>query len=938
MISSRSFEQTNDKKDVTRMVFVYTILFLFTSLLVFGCFAVYGKTLIYNDDAFYQHYPLLVKLRHVVGDLIRGNGFSFWSQDIGLGNDTLGCMALVMTDPYNYIAAAFPVKYIDVGYSFAVILKIYTAGLTMMVFLKYHLFPIKYIIVGALSYAFCSWAIGASVRHAFFLVPLILFPLVILGIDKVFNKEKPYILIVSVFLSFITYIYFAYMTAIFAFIYVLIKYWMQNARFGKSVLDFFKTLVIFAFYVLIAACLAAPIVVSVVYTIVNSMKTSGVELTVFLSLKYFLRLIPSFISNGEVFGHYSYLGSNALIVMAVPLMIKKMMGKRIRIPSVMFLFALVMLLFPVWSSFMNGFSYAAGRWCYVLSFFCVWAAVDCLAIMREIGETEKKCVMIWIAILFALLFIGRVFSAAIPKMNFNIGVCNLLFILLFLYHINCKPIKLYGLIVFNIGVSYILMFSPYISDSLGSFLDIGQAYEAYSNSVLRAANDIDDEDYWRVDYSDHKNANQENKSYMVSPSNENLFWESRTLTNYLSSTGEDLLSYNKMLNNNGGYYRRVCTLSNDNRSRLNFLQGVKYFLNEKEENSGNYAGYGYEMYESKEGVSIQKSKYDVSLGYGFSDVLSMEEFNKMDSLSKEQALMQCVVLDSEDIDELNLSEIQNEDIDVETNVLNYKVAEDSEVKLNDNKFTIDQENNELKILLSEDQNSELYIEFSNLEKKPVKIDKLRELSIGLDEESNKYEKCKFNMDYLSYIPYQNFLIEVSKGDITKTIEYRDGDPQGLTDKKDFLVNLGFYDKIDGEVVINFKTLGEYSYDDIKIYTVSQTEFDKQAKGLVKQRFTMTDQTADTIKGTVDMEKAGMLYLSILYHPGWTVYVDGVETDVYKTDVCFMGIPVEGGTHEIVLKYQPIGYRACIVLFIMGIILSCILIVILKCKKRSNETR
>ena len=43
--------------------------------------------------------------------------------------------------------------------------------------------------------------------------------------------------------------------------------------------------------------------------------------------------------------------------------------------------------------------------------------------------------------------------------------------------------------------------------------------------------------------------------------------------------------------------------------------------------------------------------------------------------------------------------------------------------------------------------------------------------------------------------------------------------------------------------------------------------------------------------------------------GWTLYVDGEETPLYTTDVCYMGAPVSSGDHEIRLVYRTPGLNA-----------------------------
>ncbi len=895
----------------------YTILFAIIGCLSFSSFIFLGKTFIYDVDAVYQHYPLLVNLRHMVGAFLRGDGFPFWSENIGLGSDTLGNLAIVLLDPFNYIAAAFPVKYIDVGYSVAVVLRMYAAGVAMLAFLKYHDVSNKNCIVGGISYAFCSWAVGV-IRHGFFLLPLIFFPLVILGIDKVFDGKRPYILIFSVFASLVTYLYFSYMTAIFCFIYIVVRYWNGGIEEKRSVKKFWKLIGKFLGYVMIAVCMASPVIFSTMFTLLNAGKTSGVDISFTLSLKEMLRFLPSFVSEMEVTGNYSYMGVNVLATFVVPILPLRLQKKKEKIPMILFYFCAVMMLFPYWGSLMNGFSYSVGRWCYILSFFSVWSMVLCFEQKKELSIIEKRAVAVWAVIVGSALIVGGVFTNALSSANIAEGLCSLLFVALLLTNY-VKIINKYIYIVVTvcISVSYVIHFSPFEGNDVSNYLEIGKVNAIYQQSLARAEKKIKDKDYWRFDYIEHMTTGGDISDIMGTPLNENLYWGGRTLSTYLSSLDANLLSYNKSLGNNGGYFRRMCVFSNDNRSRLNFLQGVKYYLrNIENENAASYAGYGYEEYKKTDDAVILKNKYDAGLGYVFPYVMKESEFEKYDALEKEQVLMQTVIVPDKEISELGISECDLGALKVDMEEIAYAVADSSELAVNGS-FQVERSGQKMVISIPKYENVEVYIQFEELEKEPYTVSELRAIEYS-DREVTKYEKVKFDMGYMSYHPYKNFEYYVEKDKIRKRVLYAAGEAQGLTDQNTFLLNLGYFDEIEGDISITFNTLGKYSYDSLKVFAVPQDNFDDQAQKLVDNRFQMTSQSANKITGTVSAQQDGMLYLSILYHPGWEIYVDGKKTDTYRTDICFTGVPVKQGAHTVELVYRPVGFELSLMLFAMGV--------------------
>lgn len=926
--------QNISKKKFRSHYIPYTICFIFIAIISFGYFFVLKKTFIYNIDAFLQHYPLLVKMRHIVGDFLRGNGFSFWSADIGIGADSIGNLSIVLCDPFNYIAAAFPVKYIDVGYSVACILRLYAAGLAMASFLKYHKCSADQCVLGGISYAFCSWAIGVLV-HGFFMNPLILFPLLILGIDKVFDHRSPCTLIFSIVASLITYVYFAYMSAIFAAIYILIRYILGETDSEKSLKDFFKRFFQFFLYVAVACCIAAPILLPMLFTLLNAAKTSGVDYSFTLTLREIFRYIPSLLCNNDVSGNYSYTGVNSLLTLMVPLMFLKLRDRKTRVPIILFFFCFLMTAFPLWGRLMNAFSYSVGRWCYILAFFYVWASITCLNDFKNLNDSQKKLCITWTLFLAVLILCSRVFTPAITTANAAIGLANVAFMLLFLLGNHLNAVKQFILLIFNIGISYLLMFSPYCGDAITNYLDIGQCYAAYNNSVLRAYHTIDDPDYFRVDFNEHILPDGKKYPYANTPANENLFWASHTLSGYLSTLDSNISQFNKDMANAGATYRRMCTYSNDNRCRLNFLEDVKYFLTEHSED---YAGYGYEKIQSHDGVQILKAKSDSALGYVYTSVMPESEYNTYSSLNKEQLLMQYAILEDDLLSSINsdtLSASRQTAPVLDTAEVPYQISSASSVKIKGNSFNVTASSDKLVLTIPKCRDSELYLLFKGLEKTPYTLKKLRKLSQGSDKNNSAYDILKFNAGYMSYHPYGNFTYYVKKDNVCKRVINAAGEAQGITDNTEYLTNIGYFSETEGEITITFEFLGKYSFEDLKIYAVSSKNFAAQAKALSNRRFTVTSQSSNTIKGIVNTDKNGVLYLSLPYHPGWQIYIDGKKEQLYCINTCFIGTDITAGEHKITLTYRPFGFKPAILLFCIGIP-SLLIIIMSHYRKQKNK--
>ena len=98
---------------------------------------------------------------------------------------------------------------------------------------------------------------------------------------------------------------------------------------------------------------------------------------------------------------------------------------------------------------------------------------------------------------------------------------------------------------------------------------------------------------------------------------------------------------------------------------------------------------------------------------------------------------------------------------------------------------------------------------------------------------------------------------------------------------------------------------------------------EQAYETLTKQTMVTEVFEDTyIKGTIDVKEAGRLIFSIADEPGWTLYVDGKETESVALKDAFISVYLEEGKHTIELKYTSPGLPegalisvVCVLLFV-----------------------
>jgi hypothetical protein len=89
---------------------------------------------------------------------------------------------------------------------------------------------------------------------------------------------------------------------------------------------------------------------------------------------------------------------------------------------------------------------------------------------------------------------------------------------------------------------------------------------------------------------------------------------------------------------------------------------------------------------------------------------------------------------------------------------------------------------------------------------------------------------------------------------------------------------------------------------------------------------ITSYKSREVRVSTDAPAPALLVLSEVYYPaGWKAFVDGAETEIYRTDYILRSVLIPGGTHEVVFTFDPPLYRTGWVLShaAWGLVLICV---------------
>ena len=875
-LSEKSFKKLLGKYKV---YFYYTIIFTIISFLAFYCYITLGKSFIWQTDGLKQHYVILYDFNNIVRNILK-DGIYLFSWNMGLGLDIIGQYSYyILGDPFAYISLLFPLKYLKYVYEILVIIRMYFVGIAFIIFCRYNKKELFGTLIGAIVYTFSGFVLFAAVRHPYFTNPVIMLPLIFLGIDKILKEEKYLVFIIMIAILAIMNYYFFYMVTILAFAYAIIKYIIQYRKNGiKDFLNkFLKTFISFIIGVMIAGIILLP----TIYAYINSAR-SGVGFS-YYDLEYYEKVI--FGQPDTAYWSKTYVASIVLLMIPIGIInIKKIKENRTVLLNI--LIYIIILFVPFCGSLMNGFSFQSNRWvfayCFLTSYLVainlksdlkynvkqiIWVlGFVILYIILALKATNVKREFVLLSIAFSAMTITVLIVRNLLKKEHNVikNICKALIFILVSGNV----------IIYAYGI-----YSPEFGEYVEQFIDFSKVDKTYNNYEDKIKDFDKSIDF--IKQNDNK------KIYRVGTpiytnNNMSIMHEFKGLNYYLSiGNGHISNLTNELLSRGTGATNALNEL--DSRTKITTLLGCKYYIvpNGKED----YVPYGYKKIKENKNNKIYVNENNLTIGVFYDNFILKKDYEKLTPLEKEQALLDTAVVEENiknaKYDESIINEIKSDT----TKEVKYKIKDEK----NNEKFTVELE--------EEVKKSELYILFENI-------------------------KCDENATHS---------FEVKYGDVSKTQDIKNKITSAYyIERRNILINLGYKDTHKGKITVELDGKGQHIFD-IKIIAVPMEKYDKSIQNLKKTEFNVTVCDKDYIRGTINNEKSGVLQISTSYSKGWKAYVDGKETEVMKVNTGFIGIGLDKGEHEIYFKYNTPYLKIGTSITVIGILI--LIIIIIRSRKR-----
>lgn len=234
--------------------------FIMSLIYTFNKIAPFGNNSMLDVDFYHQYGPLLNELH----DRVLQKESLLFSFNTGMGIPFYRNFLNYLSSPFNIILFLFKKEHIVMAFSFIIALKAITASCTMNYFLSNkfktnNILTVGFSLLYAFSGYFCSYY-----WNIMWLDGMVFLPLIVLGITKLIDEEKPMFYIISLAVMLFSNYFIGYMICIFSVIYFL-GYFIYKGNFNKK--NILKKFIMFFTSSLLAGGLVAFMLIPLYYSL-----------------------------------------------------------------------------------------------------------------------------------------------------------------------------------------------------------------------------------------------------------------------------------------------------------------------------------------------------------------------------------------------------------------------------------------------------------------------------------------------------------------------------------------------------------------------------------------------------------------------------------------------------------------------------------------------
>jgi len=766
----------------------------------------FGEESFLRTDMYHQYAPFFSEFQY---KLTQG-GSLFYSWDIGMGVNFSALYAYYLASPFNWLLLLCPKGLIIEFMTYGIVLKIGLAGLAFAWYLKRHcghwgranfgigFFGIFYALSGYM--AAYSWNI-------MWLDCIILFPVIMLGLERLVEEEKGLMYCLALGASILSNYYISIMTCIFMVVYFGALLVLNTGR-GKTIKDYGIHVGQFALYSLLAGGLAAAVLIPEIYALQMTASADS----------DFPKTITSYFSIFDMFARHignveTEIGlehwPNIYCGVAVLMLFSLYLGCRnIRVKEKAVYCGLLLLFFASFSvnalNFIwHGFHFPNSLPCRQSFIYIFLMLVICYRAYMNLDEIPWKHIAMafWGAIIFVVLAEKLVEQEHFKFYTYYVAI---LFLSLYggLFYLYKKRQAGYGavmalaLAVVSIEAAVNTTVTSITTTSRTSYTKDNKDVEKLAEALIPS------DTFYRIEKVSRKTKND--GAWMNFPS----------VSLFSSTANADLTEFFKQVGCEGNTNAYSITGSTP---LIDSLFSVKYGLYSSEQQNNILLG----LVDRSGDTWLYQNLATLPVGFVVSGDLEMDWQRDLG----------------------NPAEVQNNLCDV---IGAERVLADA-----------GGENSGAMFRLTPMREGDYYVYIANK--------RVKEVNVKIGEDSQTFKNVN-----------RGFFLELGRcGPEAEIVITNEEDEESLDAR-----------------AYRFSEEGLWSVYDI----------------LNRYPFQVAKWVDTRLEGEVDTEQAGVLFTSVPYDKGWTVFVDGMKQETGKIFDTFLSVDIPAGRHSVTMSYEPPGLR------------------------------
>lgn len=845
------------KNNFSRYYKQYTIAFILLYAVLYLIFKGNGKGFLLEYEGAEKQFPALYYIgeyfKNVVKDIlsigtVKPGMFDF---RLGQGQDVFSTLYYYgLFDPLNVVTLVVSQNHMEGFYTALILIRLYLAGAAFSYFAgKVLKKETGAVVIGALVYTFSGFTLLIGIQSGVILSAMIYLPLLLVALERILKKKKCGCFTVMVCLSFITSYEYALVNTVLVAIYLVVRVVGRELGTAKEK-GMTMVKVVGAYFWGLA--MSAVVLLPVLYTYVTS-----------------------YMASRSSEGHWMALSLPAICIVSILFLFIRREKEEQRQYMVMRLGVVLTLAVGVIllvGKYQAGFSTSISYISYGLAFVSAIITVVVLPKVIFLTKQEENWLLSIVGVVVIIgIFLtkGREWSVLVLA-GFLVITTS---IIASMARKNSLSRKRRYLVVTILTLMAILVqmmgiYTPKYENYVSQFLDAGQARKTQKESPVQAMDMIKDSTFYRVEQSESK-GNQAQVLHYKGNSFD-LASVSKGISNYYEEVGLASLGQTNQCDGQQG------------RTVLNALSSTKYYVTDSK--GRGLVPFGYEMSSSKERADgtldyVYENKYALGIAYSYENFMRKSEFDKLSPLEKQEVMMSCAVIADDQVPDTlrdTGKEVTSDQIKFNTNEIYSRIGTLDGV-------IIEKQSNDQTVIKVNKKNATMQITYNGREDSETYL-MLKNLSVIEGAEKNE--------------------ITVScKNSVSTSFSLYSKNSPFYEDKEYFGVNLGSDEDSKDSLTITFPEEGTFSFESLKMYSYSLKDYTAQVLALKDGGLQDVAITGNGISGIADLAHDGWMQFSIPYSKGWTVFVDGKKQELTASNIGYIGIYLEKGTHKVLLTYQ-----------------------------------